>query len=489
MRASRFVLCFRTLLCGASLCTASTSFAEDPYADYRIPAHNWHSWSFNVGAGGSHQLGQGEAFGRSTVGDVTGSLLSSYSGGYDSDPHAAAYGLSVSASGDRNHQSQSVTTSFASVDQTQLARGTHETVTGFLAVRRYPWSAPLGFSLGSNATLNLAQSWRSSSITAEAPPFTQLQASNVTTGTYNVQGAASASVGWGRTRDATPVYQVQVLEQRLLDLGTIQRPLSPAARERLASLYTMELRVAFAHQRPTKYFWGELERLLHDDGVLSEAGLDAYSVQRLLEPIAIAGRSVARVRGYFLGPQVALFTHQFHESTGGVLSQAQLQDGVILNSSEVTVPRSDRNLRDDDVMSGFTAEYHQPFGPRWQADGFSRTLVAESGERVDLSNTLLGTWLVSDRWYASVRFDQQSTAPGSGWDRHVEQWAVNSAASLSYFIEDSWALQLSASQQQFHDAAAYTRRETFSLGVTYQLSGLLNAPGRFEPMRLAPPAH
>ena len=41
-------------------------------------------------------------------------------------------------------------------------------------------------------------------------------------------------------------------------------------------------------------------------------------------------------------------------------------------------------------------------------------------------------------------------------------------ASLSYFLEDAWTLQLGASQVQDHGPGAYLRHETFSLGVSYQ---------------------
>ena len=38
-------------------------------------------------------------------------------------------------------------------------------------------------------------------------------------------------------------------------------------------------------------------------------------------------------------------------------------------------------------------------------------------------------------------------------------------------------------------SSSFSRQESLSLGISYQVSGLLNAPGLFQPMRLAPPAH
>jgi len=181
-------------------------------------------------------------------------------------------------------------------------------------------------------------------------------------------------------------------------------------------------------------------------------------------------------------------TAQTHVNQSRVVSGILYDNGVITNSFEQQFPRSDLNSRDDAILSGATAEYHRPFGMEWQLDAFSRAFVRESGERIDLSNQLFGTWLVSDRWYAAAQFVHNLTAPGSGWDRHADLWNLSYGASVSYFLEDSWALSLSAGQVQSH-ASSFSRQESLSLGISYQVSGLLNAPGLFQPMRLAPPAH
>jgi len=186
---------------------------------------------------------------------------------------------------------------------------------------------------------------------------------------------------------------------------------------------------------------------------------------------------------------VFVATLRDHVSTKSVASSALYQDGVLVTSSETAQPRSESNHRDDFVLSGVAAEYHRPFGPRWQVDGLTRGLLTESGETLLLSTLAQAVWLVADRWYADATFDHELTAPGSGWDRRAERWHVTCGASLSYFLEDAWALQLGASQVQDHGPGAYLRHETFSLGVSYQFAGFLNAPGLFAAMRLAPPAH
>jgi hypothetical protein len=293
-------------------------------------------------------------------------------------------------------------------------------------------------------------------------------------------------VPWGRVRDATPVYQVQVLEQRLLETGTIQRELSRTARERLASLYTTEKEFAFAHSRPSKYFWRELELLLTDDGVLSERGLDAWAVQRLLEPLTIRG-AVSRARGFSIGPQVLLSQLQQHSSFANASTTTIFVADTLYSTFESTTPRTEVNEVDNTIFSGLAVDWHQPFGPRWQVDAFSSGLLSESGHVFQLASAFQGVWLIADRWYAQAFVAHDLQAPGSGWDRSPETWDVRYGATLSYFLEDRWTLDLAADQRQLHEPTRYVRDEVFSLGVSYRFSGFLSAPGLFEPMRLTPP--
>jgi hypothetical protein len=481
---TRRALC---LCCSLALFPA-LSFAADPFADYRIPAHYWRSWTANLLAGGNHQLIEPEADELLKSATLSGSGGTSFLGGYDSDPRSSAYGFSLTASGARAHRSQEGSEGGPELDETDRDRHAGETVSGFFAFSRYPWNTPIGFTISSTQNAGFSQTWASSGQILKSPPIETHFASNSTSGAYNVAVTFGASASWGRVRDATPVYQAYVLEQRLLELGTIQRELSVGARERLASLYTTEAQLAFAHQRPTKYFWRELERLLREDGVLSEAGLDAYSVQRLLEPLTITGTAVARTAGFSVGPQVFVLTQQTHVSTGSEVSSATYQDGILIASTETTQPRTATNQREDIVVSGLAVEYHRPVGPSWQVDGVSRALLTESGDELLFSTGVGAIWLVTDRWFATAKLNHNLTAPGSGLDRHADQWRIVYGASLSYFLEDSWALQVSAIQTQDHDPVGYNRQESFAIGLTYQLAGFLNAPGLFEPMRLSPPA-
>jgi len=282
---------------------------------------------------------------------------------------------------------------------------------------------------------------------------------------------------------------VQVLEQRLHETGAIHGALSPHARERLAALYTVESDLSFAHQRPTKYFWRELEQLLNDDGVLGPGGLDAYTVQRLLEPVALVTRSFARVRGYSVGPLVKMAKGWAHlSSESHRLDLGFVGDSLYDTLYSAQQPRTKVDTHSEGVSSGLFVEYHRPFGMQWQADAFSSALVSDGAKTVSFSSALSAAWAIADRWQWNGILRHDASAPGQPGDRKVDHWTFNAVTSLNYFFEDSWAFQVGYQHQQAHTSWNFYRTDTYTLGVSYQFAGWLDAPGLFAPMRLQPPS-
>jgi hypothetical protein len=465
----------------------SLSFADDPYADYRIPEHYWRSWTANLSGTGSRNVRN--SFNESTTGALFGQGFTSLYGGYDSDTRSSLYNLFLEADGNRQHSTIHAEFVPFATDRDAAQQRASQSLSGMYAWSRYPGAAPLGYALSANATSYMNQSWISSGEVQTNPGVEYRSSSNGTTGTATGVVSVTASVSWGRVRDATPVYQVQVLEQRLLDMGTITRPLSTHAREQLGALYTVQFDVSFAHQRPTKYFWRELERLLTEDGVLGPGGLDAYAVQRLVEPLAVSPRGVvSRARGFAVGPEVTLSKTWTHNSSESAERNATFVADTLFNSSEYVVPRTRTDQHDESILSGAFVDYHHPFGMRWQVDGTSEGLLSESGANLLANTTLRATWQVADRWFITSGLRHFLTAPGHGLDRRAEQWSVTGDASVNYFFEDAWAFQLGYAHQQNNDSGTYSRQDACTLGVTFQFAGWLNAPGLFEPMRLTPPA-
>ena len=479
MRPRRLAL---SLIVSLSL-AAAPAFADDPYAEYRIPAHHWLSWSGSLSADGSREVNQFPS-GRSESSSLSGSGASGIGGGFDSDARSYAYGLELSVDAGRRAQS----TASPEFGDSYVLESASESASGSLAFSRYLQTIPIGIAIGSNGAIGPGQRWTTETRRVSNPPGEDRLSYATSVGGYDAFAAVSASLYLGRVRDATPVYQVQVLEQRLLEAGTITHALSPAGRERLAALYTIQFDVAFAHQRPTKYFWQELERILRDDGALAEGGLDAYSVQRLLEPLTIVGSGfVARARGFSFGPQVALTKRWDHSSVQGTSSQSTYDHDTLVTSSEVSVDRRS-NFHDEFILTGLFVDYHRPVGMRWQVDATSRALIPEEGKSIDWTSGAGIHWLVADRWFAAASFRHELFTQGHGSDRRPQWWFVNYGASVNYFLEDAWSFGLGWSGAQTH-GYSFDRRDSFSLGVTYQLAGWLTAPAVFAPMRLSPPAN
>ena len=469
----------------ATLClAASPALADDPYAEYRIPEHYWLSWTGNLTASGNRDVS--DSFGHGESGSLRGNGASSLTGGFDSDASAHAYGLSLALNG--NKAWRAFDQGIFGDDDHGHSKQASQSFTGFLAYSRYPTGIPVGLSLGANGAFSLSQSWVTDDRTTTFPPSQRQSNNEYSSGGYDAAASLTASLSLGRVRDATPVYQVQVLERRLLDAGTITHALSRAGRERLASLYTVQFDLAFAHQRPTKYFWQELERILRDDGVLGEGGLDAYSVQRLLEPLTIVGAgSFARARGFAFGPQVGLSKQWRHSSLEGSFSDKSYDHDTLVTANEQSIDRLS-DTHNETILTGVFAEYHRPFGMRWQVDAVSRASIPEYGKVITWSNQARVDWLVADRWFAAASIQHGLTAPGHGTERRVQTWSVDYGASVNYFLEDAWSFGVIWTGHQ-ENSFAFDRRDSFSLGVSYQFAGWLTAPAVFAPMRLTPPSN
>jgi len=474
------------LLSVASLCLAALpALADDPYAEYRIPEHRWLSWSGNLTADGNRSGGSYYGEQRES-GDLRGSGGTALTSGFDSDARSHLYSLRLALSGDRSHATADAQSGDFLSHNDGSYQSANEAVYGFLGYSRYLQAIPVGLSLGVNGALALAQSWNAQDEHRIYPPFETRFTQNYTSGGYNAAAALTASLDFGRVRDATPVYQVQVLEQRLLEVGTITRPLSTAARQRLASLYTVESDVAFAHQRPTKYFWRELERLLGDDGALGAEGLDAYAVQRLLEPLTIVGSgAAARARGFAFGPQVMLHKNWGHTSYDASSSRLDYQNDTLTSNYDASRTEK-RDTHSDDILSGLFVDYHRPIGMRWQVDALSQGLITEMGQTIHVASRLGVNWLVADRWFATAGVQQSLEATKHEDGRKPQPWSVDYGASVNYFLEDAWAFRLGWSGHQ-ENTFQYSHRDAITLGVTYQFAGWLSAPAVFAPMRLTPP--
>jgi len=462
--------------------------SDDPFADFRIPDHTWRTGTAQFDLAGGHSAsGPGRATGFQTIASA------SVSRSHDSDvlQHSLGFSLGGYVQSQTGRQELGLLPYWSSLSSFARAYSEHWSLSGSL--RAYPWKDLLGLDLqgyvqgaaGRSRSREDLASWRS-----EPPPTTRSERRLSQTGqAYSYQATLQATLGLGRVRDATVVYEVHLLEQRLRESGALARALSPAAREKLAALYYVASDFSAAYERPDRFVWREIERVLREDGALGERGLDAYSVLRARERY-VPAPGVTRMRGYYVGPVVSL--RHYHNIARQEVRWDQrefLDDVLVASSSDGAGERRDYSF--DQAQVGGRAQYFRPLGWRWQLDAEALALLpvrpGEHGQTVD--SHLRAVWFVADRWAAEARVSQhRSWARLRGDVRAREDaWSVAYGASLTYYVEDHLALQAALNEQQTHttyvDGDATYRAGSLSLGLSYRFLGALDAPGLIEPVR------
>ena len=463
---------------------AGESAADSAYREYRIPEHSWWQWVARVSGSADHS-DQSAFPGQSyRSGSFRGQLSTSATGGRETDPLVQSWSADVRFNGARRHSEQlrvdpggEVTGEFTDGD---LSEG----LGAAYSLRAYPWSFPLALAAGTSQRFDFQQGSASTDFTWRDPVSVAHNLNSVSTGAWNYRAQLNLGLGVGRVRDATPVYEAQVLEDRLLETGALSRPLSRPARERLAALFATEGRFVFAHGRPDKYFWGEIGRVLAEDSALASGSVDLYDAHRILEPVTMRG-SVLRPAGWFVGPAVYLESSQFHRVSEFAQSQSVYVADTLLFSSGSGYTTTDYS-RQDVIQTALVAEYHHPAGHRWQYDASHTTWIGESGVPMFANTNASVLWIVSDRWFVDGFLGHALEWTGHGTDRAVERWDVIAGVDLSYFVEDSWAFTVTARELQSHNPDSFQRRGTFAFSITRVISGLFDAPGLVSTMRPTP---
>ena len=472
------------LLCSATFAGADSTATDSGYRDFRIPDHRWWQWTAGVLGSASHfdQTSDPDRSFRSGI--FRGQLATAASGGHETDPWVQSWTADLRFSGLRNHQENFERYPSLEVTGDITDRFLFEGLGASYAIRAYPWGAPLALAAGTRHRFDLSQEFASSEVLRRSPGMVQQDLSSFSLGAWNYRADLSLGTGVGRVRDATPVHEAHVLEDRLLQTGALSRELSRPARERLASLFATRGRFVFAHGRPDKYFWEEIERILAEDGALAKGSIPLYDAHRILEPLTIVGR-VLRPAGWFVGPAVVLTSQQVHASQEVAQSFAVYQADTLLFASGMQTTSSSYH-RDDRVQTAILAEYHHPAGHRWQYDASHTTRFGESGvPMVSFTNASVA-WIVTDRWLVSGFLSHGLEWNGHGTERGVEQWNFTTGVDVSYFLEDSWAFSVSAREAQSHEKTTFRRGGDVLFSITRVISGLFEAPGLVSAMRPSP---
>jgi hypothetical protein len=500
-------------------CTLAAPAVADEFSEYRIPPHSLFSWIGDA-QGNASRSTRDLTPERSRQDALQGRASTRLWRAHDADAGSWRLDAGLDLNGSRTRFDRAAYADFIGVvQQTGERRNTRhagERWTVGYSQNAYAGRSP--WALGGDVRLagDHDQAWSSSrqTVLATSNIATSDQWTEAHVRQRRAQTVAFAQVhaGIGRVRDATSVYLASVLEHRLRAGGALSRPLSPSARQRLVHLLALSGAVADVRSRPAKPLWAEIERTLIADGALSDAGLDAASVQRAGEPLLetlARGRTTTGIPGPVVvrwrGTRAGLFVRgehdrvtEFHAS--GSRSQLTV-DGVpgpVLASeaSDATATASDA------VHAGVLAAWHRPLGMRLQLDAQASAAIpvrpGDDGFSVDADAG--ATWLIADRWWARASMSQRRHVERSGSESapQEDRWSFACGADLAYEVEDHVTIRLGLRDQQWNSrgpstvsasANAYDRSQDAFLGVTYRFAGRFSAPGfpaLSEPMRVTP---
>jgi hypothetical protein len=465
----------------------------DPFTDFRIPGHHWRGGEVRLQSQGS-SLTNVYASGSDTR-ELLARLSGHWAQGWESD--ALRWNVTGDLLGDI--ESQSMLDANSAYGWPHYERNFTRSRQGGWAlggsVTTYPLAIPLGLQFSGSVLGTHQRRWGVDDRTDGWPPqdgFIGRQEADVRA--ERLQAGISAMAGAGRVRDVSVVYDAHVLEQRLRDAGVLTRPLSTAGRERLAALLAVTPAFGAAHERPDRFAWREIERVLREDGALGEGGLDARAVMKAREDYRVG--VAQRYTGWFVGPQLSAV----HDRRSGIATTHAVNrtyfGGSLVSEYESADIQRDR-LSDDVLWAGGQAEWHHPLGWDVQLDALVNAEgPVRAGERgLDARSAFGAAWLVAERWSASARVESQRTyfAPRRPGDvLQFDGWAVSWHLEARYHVEDHVSLGLALNETQVRDrewdsfsyrlVPTRDRVRQLLLSVSYSFFRRLDTPGLFGPV-------
>jgi hypothetical protein len=472
----------------------------EPFADFRIPDHTTRSGRVHLGvtstwrAGGTNEYESRETYSRFGTG-------ADYSWLRDADDLQLRLDGSIDASAGRDDSQGRQILGAGRQNWSSRRRNRGEVIRWSTSVRVYPWEQPWGIEFGGGGSFDFDHtSWHEHRITRDFATSI-LRSTSIDHHTSRRRQRSVQLVvapGWGRVRDASAVYAVHVLEERLQSAGVLSRPPSTGAATALASLFHVRDGFSAPHQRPDRFFWREVERILVEDGALDGGGLDALAAFYLQEAIQPGFAfevlrwqiNDQRLRGWFIGGVV--------EAAHGSLTFQDEQTSIYTlvgpdsTTTQTTATTFRRTRSDDRYFAGAKLEAHAPLGWRWQVGARSQILapLRSQEDGFKTQSAALASWRIADRWswnaggsHERIFLESEDPQP---WSR---VWEVRLGTSLSYFLEDRILLQANLEQLQIREryrtpGHRYVRDGLFFVGATYRFSGALDAPGLMTPQRL-----
>ena len=480
------------LVCTGAILVASAAAAQDPYSEFRIPEARSFTWLVNGSARWSRQYRTDPFIGGSSEDRASQGALSTFLHRHaESEPSISDLFFQARGNWQSNRSE-----GHSDLGSQNFARD----LDNYSAVVNGNTTRYLGASAwGVDAAASLFYSYARSGFGNTMSTFTGADESRTSLNSANHYYTGIANLllgpGYGRVRDVTGVFDMQVLEERLAATGRLTHPVSPATRQRLAELFSVSGDFSAAHDRPSRYFWREVERLLREDGAIAEGSFDAWSLMRALEPATLS-ISVTRRAGWRVSGAYVFELDRGHADASTDFQQWSFSPGLPPSAvgSEFS---SRRSLDENHGTAQAVVDYHRPLGMRWQVDLSSGGDYGDGPHRrATLSSALALTNVLADRWVATVMVSQFAQSEVADSVRLSPAWQIHGTAQLSYFFEDSWSLSAGLDHTQYRPVTTisgvavtpngYVRQTQIVIGLTYRPVGRFEAPGLGVSERLAP---
>jgi len=484
------------LLVVAFVAAAAACAAADDFADFRIPENRVLLWTGSVKSSANWDR-YGDPISANRSGSEGANLGTSLLYRRETDARTTTLGVSTSLTGNRSHQLADEVIAATSHSLETTERSTLESFQLGLGNAWYPTRPPLAIVTDVAFDLSDSQDWQAQHEVFVAPPGGYLeQWIERTSWQYGNLESGSLGAGVGRVRNATGVYEAEVLEQRLKASGVLARALSPEGRRALAALMYARGDYSTELDRPAAAVWEAIERILARDGALADSALAPAALMRAIEPyigrasgLAADGlpRSpVVRLRGWLATVQVAgSSTHEvgrYHEQVS-----ARTAPGGPDSFAEFGY----RSPGSSDQGSwGVVLEGHQPVGGHWQFDLASSVMLPLLRHHIGFTEQSGASvaCLVTDRWLVRASIsDVRIVDSNSAGYTYQDSWNVDYGGTLEYWVNDHVDAQLGV--QQHHDRyradAIYglppssEEKGGLTLGLTYRFAGFAEIPGIF----------
>jgi hypothetical protein len=239
---------------------------------------------------------------------------------------------------------------------------------------------------------------------------------------------AELGVGYGRMRDAWPLYRAARLTRILKEEGVLVRELSDDDLRDLGGFLSRAWKLFYAHERAAKFYYDSLEQWLMHAGAIREP-LPAYALFRLDETPLI-GLDTRRfgMRGFFTANVQARRQSQSYDLTDTAWTELDTS-----SSRSFQVGCEFSGLRGLRWSYGASAAYVLP----WPA-------LPDSGMRHQLVLAGSASYDITDRLVASYGLDLQPfhQAPASpGGTAHISL-PSEQTLMFSYYLSERFAVRL-----------------------------------------------